>query len=108
MEPTTPSKSHPAENKVRVIVRVRPLIREELESNPEAKKLAAKVYSDQHRIALCRPGVAEREFAFDRVASHDSTTQESFYQASGEPLVNDLFAGYNATIIAYGQVETER
>ena len=105
MEQSSASKSRPPESKVKVIVRVRPLIKEELDSRLEAKTIAVKAHSDRRRITISKSGLHDREFTFDHIAANDYTTQESFYEAAGDPLVTDLFTGYNSTIIAYGQVK---
>jgi kinesin family protein 5 len=44
-------------------------------------------------------------FQFDRIFGPDST-QEGVFDDSATPLVNDVLAGYNATIFAYGQTGT--
>ena len=93
-----------ASNRVRVIVRVRPLIKEELDSNPAAKVVVATVHPDNKHITLAKENANDREFVFDHVFPNDTSTQESFYSMAGSPLVEDLFNGYNSTIIAYGQV----
>jgi len=41
-------------------------------------------------------------FQFDRIFGPDST-QSSVFEETATPLVNDVLAGYNATIFAYGQ-----
>ena len=46
--------------------------------------------------------VAETEYHFDRVFSGDAS-QEVVFSASAEKNVEDLFEGYNGTILAYGQ-----
>ena len=92
------------DNKVKVVVRVRPLIEEELLSKSEARIVTVKTNQDEMHVVLSKTGISDREFVFDYVASYKRTTQESFYQSVGEPLVSDLFSGYNSTIVAYGQV----
>ncbi len=109
MEPAIPSSksSSASGGRVKVVVRVRPIIREELELQSNAKTVVARPSEDRKRITLSRPGVPDREFCFDLVASSEATTQESFYLTVGRPLVRDLFAGYNTTVIAYGQVDSQ-
>ena len=90
-------------NRARVLVRVRPLIVEELESRPDSNIIVSTVRDDKI-ITLSREGFNDREFTFDFVFPHNKSNQEQFYSIAGSPLIQDLFAGYNATIIAYGQV----
>jgi len=93
-----------AENHVKVVIRVRPLIKEELTSRPDAKIIAAHVHPDKKRITLSKEGIPDHEFSFNHTFSHDKASQEYFYSTIGTPLIEDLFNGYNSTIIAYGQV----
>lgn len=44
-------------------------------------------------------------FKFDRVFG-DETEQAELFEKSSKPLIRDIFAGYNATIFAYGQTGT--
>ncbi len=94
----------PTPSRVKVIIRVRPLIKEELDSRPDAKVVIARVHPEGKHITLMRENMNDREFAFDQVFPHDKSSQENFYSNIGSPLVEELFNGYNATIIAYGQV----
>ena len=90
-------------NRARILVRVRPLISEELESHANSNIIVTEV-RDNKSIILSKEGVNDREFTFDYVFAADKATQEHFYAITGLPLIKDLFSGYNATIIAYGQV----
>jgi kinesin family protein 5 len=44
-------------------------------------------------------------FTFDKVFGADSS-QESVFEDTALPLIDDVFRGYNATILAYGQTGT--
>lgn len=90
-------------SRARVVVRVRPLIPEELQSGSNSATVAAHV-RDCRSVTLSREAANDREFTFDHVFAPDVVTQEQFYDVTGSPLIKDLFEGYNATIIAYGQV----
>ncbi len=91
-------------SRVRVIVRVRPLIDEELKESAAARSIIVKVSPDNKHLTLGNGAGFDREFEFDHVAHYGNCTQKSLYEAVGQPLVNDSFQGINGTIIAYGQV----
>ncbi|XP_045825037.1 kinesin-like protein KIN-12F [Trifolium pratense] len=71
---------------VKVVVRIRP---------KEGDCVINKVSSD----ALC---VGDRQFNFDQVFYADSN-QEDVFQSVGVPLVRNALAGYNTSILSYGQ-----
>ncbi|WJX31560.1 hypothetical protein P8452_19977 [Trifolium repens] len=71
---------------VKVVVRIRP---------KEGDCVINKVSSD----ALC---VGDRQFNFDQVFYADSN-QEDVFQSVGVPLVQNTLAGYNTSILSYGQ-----
>ncbi len=96
------------EGKVRVVVRVRPLIDEELQEYKQASTIVVQPHADGRRLTLVSDTSFNREFEFDCVAHYLHNTQESFYQLVGEPLISSIFSGVNATIIAYGQVLQRR
>lgn len=91
MPPKT-QKKRSADN-VRVAVRVRPLLpSEKLKDSASCVKFEGK-----RQVSL-----GNRRFAFDAVFAPE-TTQEDVYSASVASLVEALFEGYNATVLAYGQ-----
>ena len=92
------------DNKIRVIVRVRPLIEEELTENKQATKIVIKPHVDCKHITLTSDAVYDREFEFNYVAHYKNVNQESFFNLVGQPRIDDIFKGINSTIIAYGQV----
>jgi len=47
-------------------------------------------------------GSAASKFNFDH-AFHFTSTQEEVYQRTAQPMVKEIFAGYNCTVFAYGQ-----
>ncbi|RDX65045.1 Kinesin-like protein KIN-12F, partial [Mucuna pruriens] len=75
----------------RVVVRIRP----ENSNAKEGDWKIKKVSSD----ALC---VGDRKFMFDEVFDTNSN-QEDVFQSVGIPLVRNALAGYNTTILSYGQ-----
>ncbi|KAG4935398.1 hypothetical protein JHK85_050317 [Glycine max] len=83
-DPFSHSNSH-------VVVRIRP----ENSNGKEGDLKIKKVSSD----ALC---VGDRKFTFDEVFDANSN-QEDVFQSVGVPLVRNALAGYNTTILSYGQ-----
>ncbi|CAL5202289.1 unnamed protein product [Lathyrus oleraceus] len=73
---------------VKVVVRIRPDVK-------EGDCIANKVSSD----ALC---VRDRQFKFDEVFDAKSN-QEDIFQSVGVPLVRNALAGYNTSVLSYGQ-----
>ncbi|KAJ1441294.1 P-loop containing nucleoside triphosphate hydrolase [Sesbania bispinosa] len=86
-QPNTPF-SH---NDPPVVVRIRP----ENSNGKGGDWTIKKVSSD----ALC---VGDRQFTFDEVFDTDSN-QEDVFQSVGVPLVRNALAGYNTSILSYGQ-----
>ncbi|KAK7387142.1 hypothetical protein VNO78_27677 [Psophocarpus tetragonolobus] len=83
-DPSSHSDSH-------VVVRIRP----GSGNGEEGAWKVKKVSSD----ALC---VGDRRFTFDQVFDANSN-QEDVFQSVGVPLVRNALAGYNTTILSYGQ-----
>jgi hypothetical protein len=81
---------------VRVAIRVRPLSTKE---KLDGCRNALSVLTGTHQI------IAEgnRSFTYDYVYDVDSHQQGVFEEAV-RPLVKNFFEGYNATVLAYGQV----
>ncbi|CAM9287724.1 unnamed protein product, partial [Phaeothamnion confervicola] len=88
---------------VRVVVRVRPLSRKELQ---DGHKPIADALEGRGEIVVRNPRADEREppknFFFDSVFGPD-ITQRKVYEMCGAPLVESVLEGYNGTIFAYGQ-----
>jgi hypothetical protein len=86
--------SSSSDDHIKVGVRVRPLSGKELqEDDNECLSAVAGTRiecGDDHQFTY--------DYAFDQ-----SVTNEQLYNAAGKPLVDDVFRGYNATILAYGQ-----
>nr|XP_010907239.1 kinesin-like protein KIN-12B isoform X2 [Elaeis guineensis] len=91
---TLPENGVPAsmasDSGVQVIVRMRPLNKEE-EGNLIAQKISSNSIS-----------ILDHAFTFDSVADSRST-QEDIFHLVGLPLVENCFAGFNSSIFAYGQ-----
>ena len=97
--------------KIHVVVRVRPRIAEDLDSTihkrPGASAYEECVEEDEARssVFLKKPYFDTREFAFDCVLGRGAT-QAQAYEAVARGVVDDVMAGFNGTILAYGQTGT--
>ena len=80
-------------SRVRVAVRVRPLLARE---HGEHESTAANPTGARIRVNK------SHDFTFDH-AYPQSSTQEHIYSTSVSPLIKEVVAGYNVTIMAYGQ-----
>ncbi|XVF28968.1 hypothetical protein REPUB_Repub15cG0079200 [Reevesia pubescens] len=76
---------------VKVVVRMRPPIKEE----EEGETIVQKITSDSLSIN-------GQTFTFDSVANTDAT-QLDIFQLVGAPLVENCLAGFNSSVFAYGQ-----
>ncbi|TKY57366.1 Kinesin protein KIN12B [Spatholobus suberectus] len=84
---------HPLESdpSVKVVVRIRPTNNNGIEGDRTVKKVSSDT--------LC---VGDRQFTFDSVFD-SNTNQEDIFQSVGVPLVKNALAGYNTSILSYGQ-----
>ncbi|KAG1368345.1 putative Kinesin-like protein KIN-12B [Cocos nucifera] len=80
---------------VKVVVRVRPANDQEKES-----QVVRNVSTDSL-------SVGDRMFTFDSVLGPDST-QEDVFKLVGVPLVKNSLAGFNTSIVSYGQVYNDQ
>eukprot|EP00760_Papus_ankaliazontas_P022487 PhM_4_TR18865/c0_g1_i1/m.19571/K10396/KIF5; kinesin family member 5 len=104
-----------AEN-VRVVLRVRPpnelelqeqRSREEQEGAAEGSGTAVTIAPDNRRVTLRVRSTSERKdldytFRYDTVFG-DAAQQVNVTDAVLDPLLSDVFDGYNASVLAYGQ-----
>jgi hypothetical protein len=91
-----------AQTSVRVALRVRPLtVKETLENANEC--LLHVPHTSQVVIGLPDSSQTQKAFTFDHVFSSE-TGQEDVYASAVEPLITEFLKGFNATILAYGQV----
>ncbi|CAM9722802.1 unnamed protein product [Chrysoparadoxa australica] len=92
-----------ADECVKVVVRIRPLNRKELQ---DGHKAIAEAQPDRGEIVVRNPRADEREppksFFFDHVFGNN-VAQARVYEVCGAPLVESVLEGYNGTIFAYGQ-----
>eukprot|EP00536_Pseudo-nitzschia_multiseries_P010337 jgi/Psemu1/202996/e_gw1.311.31.1 len=107
-----PKKPAPQSSNVRVVARIRPLAKYELENG--SKKIVtslpnmnAKVLEipKEPEVLEVRPeGAEKRWFELDAVLDGNSTQEEAYVKAGARQAVTeDLFRGFNCTILAYGQ-----
>ena len=85
--------------KVRVAVRIRPLIKREVRENTVGCVLGDP---DNNEIIIGRQP-KQRRFTYDYVLGPNSSQQDVFDKCHIASLVDGCFHGYNATIFAYGQ-----
>ncbi|KAK7256290.1 hypothetical protein RIF29_29731 [Crotalaria pallida] len=83
-----PLESDPS---VKVVVRIRPSNTDGREGDGSFKKVSSDT--------LC---VGDRQFTFDSVFGSNSN-QEDIFQSVGVPLVKNAIAGYNTSVLSYGQ-----
>ncbi|KAK6464823.1 P-loop containing nucleoside triphosphate hydrolase protein [Scheffersomyces coipomensis] len=123
-----------AGNNIKVLVRVRPLLRRELEANQdqavidslitmppeESKRVILRIpedstYHSQKNKTLNRsnsPGEEYKSYYFDETIwsynRHDDhyCDNKQFYQKTGPQLVDHVFQGYNVCLLAYGQTSS--
>ncbi|XP_045460212.1 chromosome-associated kinesin KIF4 isoform X3 [Harmonia axyridis] len=81
---------------VKVAVRLRPLVKSEIE---KGCKNILEVYKDASQI---RVKDTEKAFTFNYVLDTDSS-QVDLYNSCVKDIIPNLFKGYNLTILAYGQ-----
>ena len=94
------------ESRFNVLVRVRPLIREDMDiqakTSSKASAICTKCHEDGQHLYLVKPLYDDREFAFDTVLSPEAS-QQFAYEKAAEGIVKEVLQGYNGTIMAYGQ-----
>ena len=90
----------PGTESVRVVVRVRPLDKNEV-ARGNASILDVDRGNSQVMLFSSR-AVPPKVFAFDAVYGPDAE-QQLIYDETGFPLIENILEGYNGTIFAYGQ-----
>ena len=85
-------------NRVKVAVRIRPLLGSELEAGAENVIKADK----SQRIVASIP-TKKNTFDFDW-SFGPLTEHKEVYNALCKPLISSVFEGYNATVFAYGKL----
>lgn len=93
------SSSGSTRQNVKVVARVRPTNQKEVNMGG-----VTCVKHSQTNIEVLVDG-NPNAFNFDRIFGAEST-QDEVFQETARPLIEDVLAGYNATIFAYGQTGT--
>ncbi|XP_017775490.1 PREDICTED: chromosome-associated kinesin KIF4 [Nicrophorus vespilloides] len=81
---------------VQVALRIRPLVPSEIS---KGCKSALDVITSLNQVRILD---SEKAFSYNYVFGSE-TNQEIFYNICVQPLIKNLFKGYNVTILAYGQ-----
>lgn len=101
---------------VRVVARIRPLSKTEIEKSQEeaisSLSTLEKSFSDITQISndpevlqVHVPDGQKRWFELDAVFDKDSSQQEVYVRSGAKnAVINDIFKGFNCTVLAYGQV----
>lgn len=84
-------------DKVKVAIRVRPLINIEIENGAE---IVVSTEKDK-RVRVAVPA-RNNTFEFDWAFNY-SISQNRVYNEICQPLIDSFFNGYNATVFAYGK-----
>ncbi|XP_026667944.1 chromosome-associated kinesin KIF4 isoform X2 [Ceratina calcarata] len=85
-----------SEDTVKVAVRIRPLVKTEIE---RGCRPCLDVVPGEQQIVVRN---ADKSFTFNYVFPSD-IGQEDFYNTAVKSMVQNIFKGYNVTILAYGQ-----
>ena len=103
-----------ANDNFKVVIRVRPPAPRELEPDKQFYSIVKTQSEDPQTITIIehldtedgRGGVySTQSFAFDRVYDQEAQ-QQDVYENTARPAVQAVLAGYNSTMIAYGQTGT--
>ena len=79
---------------VRVVARLRPLSKKEIDENSKEATIA----SGKHIIVE-----GQRNFEYDAVFGPQTTQEEVYKATAGNTVEKNIFRGFNVTILAYGQ-----
>ena len=102
----------PASSNVRVVARIRPLAKYELQNGskkivsslPNVNGKVLEIPKDPEVLEVRPEGAEKRWFELDAVLDDNSTQEEAYVKAGARQAVTeDLFRGFNCTILAYGQ-----
>ncbi|KAL3657397.1 hypothetical protein V7S43_017716 [Phytophthora oleae] len=96
-----PSSGNNEMGNVRVCCRVRPQNAKEL-TMASAQRC---VFTENETIEVKAADGSPQKFTFDHVFGED-TDQKMVFESVAQPVVQDIMAGYNATIFAYGQTSS--
>ncbi|EFC35518.1 kinesin [Naegleria gruberi] len=99
---TTTTTSNNNTTRVKVVVRVRPQVSEDISNSQIFGEYPPCVATVKNTVILKRECYDDREFTFDKVLE-PTCSQDEMYKQVGKNIVNDVLKGYNGTVLAYGQ-----
>ena len=88
--------------RIGVVVRVRPLLENEIAQNMQETKLFVNKKDNEICVNISDDKYS-KTFKFDKVFDSQSTQEELFTQSNIPNLVSKVIEGYHSTIFAYGQ-----
>ena len=108
---TSPAQKNPNQQKSKkdsqrfnIVVRIRPLVEhDKIELTTEDELRPCIFKQSSNKVTLINEKTDNKyDMSFDYVFD-EKDNQEVVYNVFGEKLMNDIFRGYNGTIMAYGQ-----
>lgn len=87
-----------SQDSIKVAVRVRPLLKHELDAGSKSCLTVLQAVSQVQVRGLN----VDEAFTYNHVFS-TTHTQQDLYKSAVKPLIPNLFSGYNVTVLAYGQ-----
>lgn len=91
---------------VKVVIRVRPLIKRDLDEGQRSGTVAIDPDAKVITVMKSANGTnSSKSFKFDHIFGPDSTQME-LYKYAAFPIVDKVVRGYNGTVFAYGQTGT--
>lgn len=87
----------------RVICRFRPVNEREKKEGDARKDAPTLEFPDDFTVVVKVPKAKPAVYQFDRVFYSPATTQKEVYDLAARDTIEDVLAGYNGTIFAYGQ-----
>ena len=101
---TNPQKSKKDSQRFNIVVRIRPQVEhDKVELTTEDELRSCIFKQSSNKVTLINEKTDNKyDMLFDYVFD-EKDNQETVYNIFGEKLMNDIFRGYNGTIMAYGQ-----
>ena len=101
---TNPQKSKKDSQRFNIVVRIRPQVEhDKVELTTEDELRSCIFKQSPNKVTLINEKTDNKyDMLFDYVFD-EKDNQETVYGVFGEKLMNDIFRGYNGTIMAYGQ-----
>ena len=101
---TNPQKSKKDSQRFNIVVRIRPQVEhDKVELTTEDELRSCIFKQSSNKVTLINEKTDNKyDMLFDYVFD-EKDNQETVYGIFGEKLMNDIFRGYNGTIMAYGQ-----